>query len=64
MQLTFNVARRKLIVVSLVIKITFIEIPLEILPAKAEKSCFTNTSITNNSISTIWVSISVMISFQ
>ena len=61
MQLTFNVARRKLIVFSLVIKITFIEIPLEILTAKAEKSCFTNTS---NSISRIWVSISVMISFQ
>ena len=59
MQLTFNVARRKLIVVSLVIKITFIEIPLEIVTAKAEKSCFTN-----NSISRIWVSTSVMISFQ
>ena len=48
MQLTFNVARRKLIVVSLVIEITFIEIPLEILTVTAEKCCFINTSITNN----------------
>ena len=39
MQLTFNVARRKLIVVSLVIKITFIEKTLEIFNAAAEKSC-------------------------
>ena len=62
MQLTFNVARRKLIVVSLVIKITFIEKALEIFNAAAEKSCLTNTSITN-SVSRIWISISVMISF-
>ena len=58
MQLTFNVARRKLIVVSLVIKITFIEKALEIFNAAVENSC-----LTNNSISRIWVSISVMISF-
>ena len=44
MQLTFNVARRKLIAVSLVIKITFIEKPIEIFTATAEKSCLTNTS--------------------
>ena len=60
MQLTFNVARRKLIVVSLVIIITFIEKALEIFNAAAEKSCLTNTS---NSVSRIWISISVMISF-
>ena len=63
MQLTFDVARRKLILVSPVVKITFIENPLEILNATAEKICFTNTSITNNSVSRIWISISVMISF-
>ena len=44
MQLTFNVARRKLIAVSLVIKITFIEKPIDIFTATAEKSCLTNTS--------------------
>ena len=44
MQLTFNVARRKRIVVSPVVKITFIENHLEILNATAEKICFTNTS--------------------
>ena len=61
MQLTFNVACRKLILVSPVVKITFIENPLEILTATAEKNCFT---ITSNSVSRIWVSISVMILFQ
>ena len=60
MQLTFNVARRKRIVVSPVVKITFIENPLEILNATGEKICFTNTS---NSVSRIWISISVMILF-
>ena len=58
MQLTFNIARRKRIVVSTVVKITFIEKPLEIFNASAEKSF-----LTNNSISRIWVSISVMNSF-
>ena len=62
MQLTFNVARRKLIAFSLVIKITFIEKPIEIFTATAEKSCLTNTSFPHL-VSRIWVSISVMISF-